>query len=85
MLYMTVVEYDDRVVPVTVVDVHLALVRKVHCIVNTDLLPFLELCRCMSLFPSLYVDKLILRTCNVRYVELRMLYYMIKHTAVSAL
>ena len=82
---MSVVEYDHRIVPLTLrIYLHLALVREMHCIVHSELLPFFKLCRSIGLLPSFYVDELIFRTSHIRDRESWALYNMVDHSAVSS-
>ena len=55
-----------------------------HCVVNAKLLPFLKFRRSVNLFPTLVVNELIFRACDVRHLEFRILDNVVKHSAVAS-
>ena len=85
MLHVPVVKNDLGVVPLALrVDLHLAVVRKVHGVVNAKFLPFLEFSGSVDLLPPFVVNELVFRTRNVRNLEFRTLYNVVKHPAVAS-
>ena len=80
MLDMAVVEDNHGIVPLSArIYLHFRLVRKVHCVVHSEFLPFFQFFREIRL-----VNQLVFRACHVWDIEFRSLHYMIEHAAVAA-
>ena len=85
MLHVSVVKDDLGVIPLAPrIDLHLAVVRKVHSVVNAKLLPFFKFRRSVNFLPTIIVNELIFRTGDVRHLEFRILDNVVQHSAVAA-